>query len=99
MPLGAIIIDGARYSGSLITERLAWSLGGKCLACRGSEQGAKLLTCAEDGIEELPTPVRAALTKLEQPEAQATQLAGGAVVDRQRTENLRVAQFQRSPAD
>jgi predicted Rossmann fold nucleotide-binding protein DprA/Smf involved in DNA uptake len=50
------------------------------------KQGAKLVTCAEDVIEELPTPVRAALTKLEQPEAE--QLAGGAVVDRQRTEDL-----------
>jgi len=50
------------------------------------KQGAKLVTCAEDVTEALPTPVRAALTKLEQPEAE--QLAGGAVVDRQRTEDL-----------
>jgi predicted Rossmann fold nucleotide-binding protein DprA/Smf involved in DNA uptake len=27
------------------------------------KQGAKLVTCAEDVIEELPTPVRAALVK------------------------------------
>ena len=38
------------------------------------KQGAKLVTCVEDVIEELPTPVRAALTKLEQPEAEQRNL-------------------------
>src|SRR5260221_5617512 len=38
------------------------------------KQGAKLVTCAEDVIEEWPTPVRAALTKLEQPEAEQRNL-------------------------
>jgi len=38
------------------------------------KQGAKLVTCAEDVIEELPTPVRAALTKLEQPAAEQRNL-------------------------
>ena len=32
------------------------------------KQGAKLVTSAEDVIEELPTPVRAALTQAMQPE-------------------------------
>jgi DNA processing protein len=32
------------------------------------------VTCAEDVIEELPTPVRAALTQLEQPEAEQRNL-------------------------
>jgi len=32
------------------------------------KQGAKLVTCAEDVIEELPTPVRAALVQVMQPE-------------------------------
>jgi DNA processing protein len=31
------------------------------------KQGAKLVTCAEDVIEELPTPVRAALTSSNNP--------------------------------
>ena len=39
-----------------------------------TKQGAKLVMCAEDMIEELPTPVRAALTKLEQPEAEQRNL-------------------------
>jgi hypothetical protein len=33
-----------------------------------TEPGAKLVTCAEDVIEQLPTPVRAALTQAMQPE-------------------------------
>jgi DNA processing protein len=32
------------------------------------KQGVKLVTCAEDVIEELPTPVRAALAQVMQPE-------------------------------
>ena len=38
------------------------------------KQGAKLVTCAEDVIEELPTPVRAALVQAEQPEAEQRNL-------------------------
>jgi DNA processing protein len=38
------------------------------------KRGAKLATCAEDVIEEPPAPVRAALTKLEQPEAEQRNL-------------------------
>jgi len=34
------------------------------------KQGAKLVTCADDVIEELPTPVRAALAQAEKPEAE-----------------------------
>ena len=83
MPLGAIIIEGAQYSGSLITARLAMEFGREVFGVPGNvtqavsfapnlliKQGAKLVTCAEDVIEELPTPVRAALTQLEQPEAE-----------------------------
>lgn len=53
-------------------------LRARCLACRGGvtqevhfapnqlvERGAKLLTSAEDVIEELPTPIRAALLQTE----------------------------------
>jgi DNA processing protein len=87
MPLGAIIIEGAQYSGSLITARLAMEFGREVFGVPGNvtqavsfapnlliKQGAKLVTCAEDVIEELPTPVRAALTKLEQPEAEQRNL-------------------------
>jgi predicted Rossmann fold nucleotide-binding protein DprA/Smf involved in DNA uptake len=38
------------------------------------KQGARLVTCAEDVIEELPTPLRAAPTQLEQPEAEQRNL-------------------------
>jgi hypothetical protein len=34
------------------------------------KQVAKLVTCAADEIEELPTPIRAALTQTERPEAE-----------------------------
>jgi DNA processing protein len=86
MPLGAIIIEGAQYSGSLITARLAMEFGREVFGVPGNvtqavsfapnlliKQGA-LVTCVEDVIEELPTPVRAALTKLEQPEAEQRNL-------------------------
>jgi predicted Rossmann fold nucleotide-binding protein DprA/Smf involved in DNA uptake len=63
------------------------------------KQGAKLVTCAADVVEGLPTPVRTAWTKIEQPKARATRPAGGRVVKRQRTENLRAVQFRPSAAD
>src|SRR6184192_4180066 len=81
MPLGAIIVEGAQYSGSLITARLAMEFGREVFGVPGNvtqlvsfapnqliKQGAKLVTSAEDVIEELPTPVRAALTQAIQPE-------------------------------
>jgi DNA processing protein len=87
IPLGAIIIEGAQYSGSLITARLAMEFGREVFGVPGNvtpavsfapnlliKQGAKLVTCADDVIEELPTPVRAALTQLEQPEAEQRNL-------------------------
>jgi DNA processing protein len=56
-------------------------LCGRCSACRVTQpvsfapnqlirQGAKLVTNGEDVIEDLPTPVRAALLKAEKPEAE-----------------------------
>jgi DNA processing protein len=42
------------------------------------KQGAKPVTYAEDVIEELPTPVRAALVQAEQPEAEQRNLLAGA---------------------
>jgi DNA processing protein len=82
-----IVIEGAQYSGSLITARLAMEFGREVFGVPGNvtqpvsfapnlliKQGAKLVTNAEDVIEELPTPVRAALVKAEQPEAEQRNL-------------------------
>lgn len=76
MPLGVIVVEGAQYSGSLITSRLAMEFGREVFGVPGNvtqpvsfapnqliKQGAKLVTNADDVIEELPTPVRAALVK------------------------------------
>ena len=78
MPLGVVIVEGKQYSGSLITARLAMEFGREVFAVPGNatqemsfapnqliKQGAKLVTNAEDVIEELPTPVRAALVQAE----------------------------------
>jgi DNA processing protein len=87
MPLGVIVIEGAQYSGSLITARLAMEFDCEVFGVPGNvtqpvsfapnqliKQGAKLVTNAEDVIEKLPTPVRAALLKAEQPEAEQRNL-------------------------
>jgi DNA processing protein len=91
LPLGAVIVEGAQYSGSLITARLAMEFGREVYGVPGNvtqpvsfapnqliKQGAKLVTCAEDVIEELPTPVRAALVQAEQPEAEQRNLLASA---------------------
>src|SRR5215469_9109711 len=87
MPLGVIVVEGAQYSGSLITARLAMEFGREVFGVPGNvtqpvsfapnqliKQGAKLVTNAEDVIEELPTPVRAALVQPERPEAEQRNL-------------------------
>src|SRR5271170_3121323 len=87
MPLGVIVVEGAQYSGSLITARLAMEFGREVFAVPGNvtqpvsfapnqliKQGAKLVTNAEDVVEELPTPIRAALVKAERPEAEQRNL-------------------------
>jgi DNA processing protein len=87
MPLGVIVVEGAQYSGSLITARLAMEFGREVFGVPGNvtqpvsfapnqliKQGATLVTNAEDVIEQLPTPVRAALVKAEQPEAEQRNL-------------------------
>jgi DNA processing protein len=87
MPLGVIIVEGAQYSGSLITARLAMEFDREVFGVPGNvtqpvsfapnlliKQGAKLVTSAEDVIEELPTPVRAMLVQAEQPEAEQRNL-------------------------
>lgn len=87
LPLGVIVVEGAQYSGSLITARLAMEFGREVFGVPGNvtqpvsfapnlliKQGAKLVTGAEDVIEELPTPVRAILVQAEQPEAEQRNL-------------------------
>jgi DNA processing protein len=87
MPVGIIIVEGAQYSGSLITARLAMEFGREVFGVPGNvtqpvsfapnqliKQGATLVTNAEDVIEQLPTPVRAALVKAEKPEAAQREL-------------------------
>lgn len=59
LPLGAVIVEGAQYSGSLITARLAMEFGREVFGVPGNvtqpvsfapnlliKQGAKLVTCA-----------------------------------------------------
>src|ERR1700687_358993 len=78
MPLGVVIVEGKQYSGSLITARLAMEFGREVFGVPGNvtqemsfapnqliKQGAKLVTSAEDVIEELPTPIRATLVQAE----------------------------------
>ena len=87
LPLGVIIVEGKQYSGSLITARLAMEFGREVFGVPGNvtqevsfapnlliKQGAKLVTNAEDVIEELPTPVRAALVKAEAVESEQRNL-------------------------
>jgi DNA processing protein len=78
MALGVVVVEGAQYSGSLITARLAMEFGREVFGVPGHvtqpssfgpnqliKQGAKLVTSWEDVVEELPTPVRAELTPVE----------------------------------
>ena len=87
MPIGVVIVEGKQYSGSLITARLAMEFGREVFGVPGNvtqdvsfapnqliKQGAKLVTNAEDVIEELPTPVRAALVQAEPVEAEQRNL-------------------------
>ena len=76
--LGVVVVEGAQYSGSLITARLAMEFGREVFGVPGNatqptsfgpnqliKQGAKLVTSWEDVIEELPTPVRAEFLPVE----------------------------------
>lgn len=78
MARGVVVVEGAQYSGSLITARLAMECGREVFAVPGNvtqpaafgpnqliKQGAKLVTGWEDVIEELPTPIRAELVPVE----------------------------------
>jgi DNA processing protein len=74
MSLGVVVVQGAQYSGSLITARLGMEFGREVYGVPGNvtvdvsfapnqmiKQGAKLVTSWEDVIEELPTEIRAEL--------------------------------------
>jgi len=78
MALGTIVAQGALYSGSLITSRLAMEFGREVYGIPGNvtepmsfapnqliKQGAKLVTNWQDVVEELPTEVRAELFPME----------------------------------
>jgi DNA processing protein len=78
MSLGVVVVEGAQYSGSLITARLAMEFGREVYGIPGNatqpssfgpnqliKQGAKLVTGWEDVVEELPTLVRAELMPVE----------------------------------
>src|SRR6266849_122607 len=91
MPLGVVVVEGAQYCGSLITARLAMEFGREVFAVPGNDtqpvsfapnllikQGAKLVTNGEDVVEELPTPIRAILTKAEQQESEQLNLLAAA---------------------
>ena len=78
MALGVIVAQGAQYSGSLITSRLAMEFGREVYGVPGNvtepmsfapnqliKQGAKLVTNWEEVVEELPTEVRAELFPME----------------------------------
>ncbi len=76
MSLGVVVVEGAQYSGSLITARLAMEFGREVYGVSGNatqptsfgpnqliKQGAKLVTGWVDVIQELPTSVRAELLR------------------------------------
>jgi DNA processing protein len=78
LSLGVVVVQGAQYSGSLITARLGMEFGREVYGVPGNitadvsfapnqliKQGAKLVTSWEDVIEELPTEVRAELFPVE----------------------------------
>jgi DNA processing protein len=83
MALGVVVVEGAQYSGSLITARLGMEFGREVYGVPGNatqptsfgpnqliKQGAKLVTSWEDVVEELPTPVRAELLPIESASAE-----------------------------
>jgi DNA processing protein len=85
LPLGVVVVEGAQYSGSLITARLAMEFGREVFAVPGnvtqpvSFAPNQLIKQGKEGGDqrggcELPTPIRAALVQAEQPESQQRNL-------------------------
>jgi len=82
MSLGVVVVEGAQYSGSLISARLAMEFNREVYGVPGNvtqppsfapnqliKQGAKLVMGWEDVVEELPTEIRAQLFPVEAPAA------------------------------
>ena len=78
MALGVVCVEGAQYSGSLITARLAMEFSREVYGVPGNvtqstsfgpslliKQGAKLVMGWEYVVEELPTSIRAELLPVE----------------------------------
>jgi len=98
MSLGTIVVEGEQYSGSLITARLAMEFGREVYGVPGNatqpasfapnqliKQGAKLVTCWEDVVEELSTEIRAELFPVESPnEAERESLFAQALAPEQK---------------
>jgi len=83
MSLGVVVVEGAQYSGSLISARLAMEFNREVYGVPGNvtqppsfapnqliKQGAKLVMSWEDVVEELPTEIRAQLFPVETPAAE-----------------------------
>ncbi len=79
LAFGVMVVEGAQYSGSLITTRLALDQGREVFAVPGNivskqswgpnlliKDGAKLVQEVTDVVEELPLPVRQELAEGEQ---------------------------------
>ena len=111
MPHGVVVVEGAQYSGSLITARLAMEFGREVFGVPGNvtqpvsfapnqliRQGAKLVTNGEDVIEDLPTPIRAALVRAEATGNRAAKSAGGRLPELIGKENLRIAHHRPASA-
>jgi DNA processing protein len=82
MALGVVVVEGAQYSGSLITARLAMEFSREVFGVPGNatqptsfgpnlliKQGAKLVSEWQDVVDELPTEIRAELVPVESPGA------------------------------
>jgi DNA processing protein len=78
MALGVVVVEGAQYSGSLITARLAMEFGREVYGMPGNatqpssfgpnlfiKQGAKLVTGGEDVVVEHTTPDRREVVPVE----------------------------------